>query len=149
MDRYMLAQSDCDAFPCGARMVTVPDGEWVEHEEAERRIAKLEAALLVACDLFHSCLEWDNGGERDYGKIVQFLNDHDVSEEAKAKLRWALRAELKDDRYCEGCPAVRYDEDNIASCNAYAPPITLMDGDHAACRGNVPRPHGCPLFRTR
>lgn len=30
--------------------------------------------LKQACDLLHSCLEWDNGGERDYDKIVEFLN---------------------------------------------------------------------------
>ena len=30
--------------------------------------------LKEACDLLHACLEWDNGGERDYEKIVEFLN---------------------------------------------------------------------------
>jgi len=33
-----------------------------------------EEKLAEALELLHSCLEWDNGGEREYEKIVAFLN---------------------------------------------------------------------------
>jgi len=54
--------------------------EWLEHcrqlDVAVTEIIKLKSQLNTATELLHSCLEWDNGGERDYEKIVAFLNEH-------------------------------------------------------------------------
>jgi hypothetical protein len=30
-----------------------------------------------ACDLLNDCLEWNNGGERSYGAICEFINKYD------------------------------------------------------------------------
>ena len=46
--------------------------------EVTRSFIRFERQLKTACDLLHSCLEWDNGGERDYEKIVAFLNEQRV-----------------------------------------------------------------------
>ncbi len=40
--------------------------------------------LKEACDLLHSCLEWDNGGERSYDKIVEFLNKVEGKEQSSS-----------------------------------------------------------------
>jgi hypothetical protein len=54
---------------------------WIDYDDfmENGNIRKIPAPaeyllLKEACALLHSCLEWDNGGERDYGKIVEFLN---------------------------------------------------------------------------
>ena len=53
--------------------------EWTAHwDEWLRLVAEsesLKTQLDTAKELLHSCLEWDNGGERDYEAIVAFLNE--------------------------------------------------------------------------
>lgn len=38
---------------------------------------ELESKLQEACELLHFCLEWDNGGDREYERIVKFLNENE------------------------------------------------------------------------
>ena len=43
-------------------------------KEAGQILKEGRLLLREACLLLHACLEWDNGVERDYEKIVEFLN---------------------------------------------------------------------------
>jgi hypothetical protein len=60
-------------------MILVIDKE-LDDENRQMRVDLLEqyetlvTLLRDAEKLLNSCLEWDNGGERDYDAIVHFLN---------------------------------------------------------------------------
>jgi len=45
------------------------------NRKLEAEIIKLKSQLNTATELLHGCLEWDNGGERDYEAIVAFVNE--------------------------------------------------------------------------
>ena len=45
--------------------------------EALEQRNKARVELRKASRLLHDCLEWDNGGERSYQAIVDFLNETD------------------------------------------------------------------------
>ena len=51
----------------------------------EREIARLKKdnevlknTIKEACELLEFCLEWDNGGEREYNKIINFINKYNM-----------------------------------------------------------------------
>lgn len=46
-------------------------------DKAEAKVSELSTQLKVAVELLHLCLDWDNGGERYYDKICDFLNGVD------------------------------------------------------------------------
>ena len=46
-----------------------------QNRKLEAEIIKLKSQLNTATELLHDCLEWDNGGERDYEAIVAFVNE--------------------------------------------------------------------------
>ena len=46
-----------------------------QNRKLEAEIIKLKSQLNTATELLRSCLEWDNGGERDYEAIVAFVNE--------------------------------------------------------------------------
>jgi arabinogalactan endo-1,4-beta-galactosidase len=49
-------------------------------DKAEEKAAKLTRRLKEAVNLLSSCLEWNNGGERDYNNICAFINETMIGE---------------------------------------------------------------------
>jgi hypothetical protein len=96
--------------------------------------------LEEACRLLHSCLEWDNGGERDYTNIVAFLN--------RVESRLIYTSVDKDKMITVSVPKSRPSDESyelVVNLNKDGFPIaehTICN--HSGCRGHVSHPcEGC------
>jgi hypothetical protein len=81
VDKISIYFTDPEGPPRVLVKINNPDTRWFDFEQYDDdgHVVRIEepkeiTLLKEACGLLHICLEWDNGGERDYDKIIEFLN---------------------------------------------------------------------------